>query len=139
MNQAAKMRTEQIVYQDSADNVETAGDYDMIQSFSAGSYSETRRELEKPPRMLNPWPALDRLLWLLLTLTPDELAGDGNAAVEARAAYWAWVLGLTPVPPAWATIEVDWAEGLGQGGEVLYPVGPASLPGPPAVDFPPGY
>ena len=140
MDQAAQMRTEQIVYQDSADNVETAGDYDMIQSFTAGSYSETRRELEKPPRMLNPWPALDRLLWLLLSQTPAEIAAGGNGPVQDRFDYWRWVLGMAPVPPAWETIEVDWAEGLGQGGDLYLGFGSDGAQWPVVpMAFPPGY
>jgi hypothetical protein len=104
MNQAAQMRTEQLVYQESADAVETAGDFDLIGSFSAGSYSETRRDQPRQRRPLNPWPALEDLLWLLLGLAP----GETNDAVEAMNDWWRLELGLMPNPPAWALVEVDW-------------------------------
>jgi hypothetical protein len=134
MDQAVRMRTEQIVMQSQQDNVETAGDFDLIQSFSAGSYSETRRDNMKNSQMINPWPALNNLLWLLLGLTPEEIAAGGNPAVDARRDYWLWL--MTGVqPPAWATVEVDWAQGLGQAGDLrAIGWGYTGIYGPP-VDF----
>lgn len=102
----ARMATEQLVEQGQADTVETAGDSDLIASFSAGPYSETRRDQASrgEQRRLNTWPALDRMLWLLLTLAPGEV----NDAVSEMLDYWRWMLGLAPNPPAWTVVEVDW-------------------------------
>jgi hypothetical protein len=108
--QAVQMRTEQIMFQTSDDSAETAGDFDLIASFGAGTYNETRRDAttaQGQVKPLNPWPALNDLLWMLLTLVP----GEANAVVEARADYWRGLAG--PVPPAWEIIEVDWSGGLG--------------------------
>src|SRR5580765_3242459 len=94
MAQAVRMRTEQIVQESQATNVENVGDFDMISSFTAGAYSETRRGLadanEMKAGMLNPWPALNRLLWLLLGLAPGEV----NDAVTNMFDYWRYMLGL---------------------------------------------
>lgn len=54
--------------------IETAGDFDLIQSFSAGSYSETRRGQGINTRALHPWPALNQLLNGLLS--PDRLGQE---------------------------------------------------------------
>jgi hypothetical protein len=113
LNAALRMRVEQLVMQSQDDVVETAGDFDLIGSFSAGSYSETRREIGETTRVLNPWPALEEMLWLLMTSTPAEVAAGGNAAVDERLDYWRWVLGLGTVAPSWAMVEVNWAGGLG--------------------------
>jgi len=120
MDQAVRMRTEQIVMQSQQDNVETAGDFDLIASFSAGSYSETRRDNMKTSTMINPWPALNNLLFLLL----DDDHRD----------FWLWLMtGIQP--PAWSTVQVDWAEGLGQAGDIrAYAWGYTGINGPP-VDF----
>jgi hypothetical protein len=111
MNQAARMRTEQVVMQSRADTVETAGDIDMVSSFTAGSYSETRKDTERrgEQRSLNPWPALNDLLWLLMTLAP----GETNALVDAMRDYWRFILGMSPNPPAWSLVEVAWRENQG--------------------------
>jgi hypothetical protein len=112
MDLAVRMRTEQIVMQSRADNVETAGDFDLLTSFSAGAYSESRRELARPKadqRPLNPWPALNDLLWLLLGLYPGEV----NQTVTDRMEYWEELLGADDVAPAWEIIEVNWGRGMG--------------------------
>lgn len=109
LDQVVRMFTEQIVMQGQEDNVETAGDFDMIGSFSAGSYSETRRNpiTGAGPRPLNPWPALEQKLWLLMTLAPGEI----NDNVLAQFDYWRYLLGYATVPPAWSVVEVDWRTG----------------------------
>jgi hypothetical protein len=111
--QAVQMRTEQIMFQTSDENAEVAGDFDLIGSFSAGSYSETRRDFMRQQgqiKPLNPWPALNDLLWMMLSLVP----GEANAVVEARADYWRALDG--PMPPAWEVVEVDWSPpGLSSG------------------------
>ena len=120
MDQAVRMRTEQIVMQSQQDNVETAGDFDLIASFSAGSYSETRRDNMKNSQMINPWPALNNLLFMLL----DDDHRD----------FWLWwMTGIQP--PAWNTVMLDWAEGLGQAGDLnALGIGFTGINGPP-VDF----
>lgn len=106
-------RAEQLIQMGKADNVDTAGDVDLVSSFTAGSYSETRRDTSarqgQSPATLNPWPELDRALWLLLTDTPAEAAAGGNAAVEERRDYWRWLLGQGSQLPAWQIVETDWS------------------------------
>jgi hypothetical protein len=83
--------------QESEERLETLADWDLIQSFSAGNYSETRRSPKdaKEAHMLVPWPELNTLLWGLMT---DD-ARD----------YWFAFFGV-PVP-AWDVQEVDWSRG----------------------------
>lgn len=66
--QAVRMRVEQLVFSETPDTIETAVD-DDVQSFTAGSYSETRRDRQGfiKSGALNGWGALDRVLWLLMT------------------------------------------------------------------------
>lgn len=109
---AVLRRTEQLVQMSREDNVETAGEVDLVQSFSAGAYEETRRDTsskQNGPSTLNPWPELERILWLLLTETPDEIAAGGNPTVSDRRDYWRWILGQGSQLPAWETVEVDWS------------------------------
>jgi hypothetical protein len=106
---AIVMRVEQLVVQRTDANAATAGDFDMIASFTAGDYSETRRDAARAgaaaPAMgsINSWPALNDLLWLLLG-TGETLGID---AVIARWNYWRSLFGGTSAP-AWNAIEVDW-------------------------------
>lgn len=71
-----------------------------LASFSAGSYSETYRDpqgsvkAERESLMVHPWPAINRLLWLLMT--PEKMQ------------YWRGVLSGEGVP-AYGVVEVDWA------------------------------
>lgn len=135
--QAVQMRTEQIVERSQGDVVESAGDIDMIASFSAGDYSETRKDTGKRETQtnLNPWPALNELLWMLLGLAP----GETNEAVSERLDWWRYMLGMQPNAPAWQMVEVAWrANGYGAygyaplgvfDGYVLEPGDPYPLPG----------
>jgi hypothetical protein len=86
---------EQLAFQAQPDQLETLSDWDLIQSFSAGPYSETRRSAEDAfkARMLNPWPWLNRLLWGLLS--PDMFD------------YWTAFFSGTQAP-AFAVTEMDW-------------------------------
>ena len=63
---------EQTVFRAQEDNLETLSDFDLISSFSAGGYSETRRSPDEmmKAKMINAWPWLNELLWQLLT--PDK-------------------------------------------------------------------
>lgn len=84
--------------QASPDYLDTLADFDLIQNFSAGPYSETRRSPEDAmkARRLAAWPWLSDLLWTLLT--PDQ--------------YDYWVSFFSgEVLPASAVQEVDWSAG----------------------------
>ena len=98
--EAIQLRVEQIAFQEQPDYVETAND-DLIQSFSAGNYSETRHE---PGRTryagattglpdLNPNGMLNRDMWLLCTPEMQQ--------------YWQYTLQGTSIPTI-ETSEVDW-------------------------------
>ena len=98
MQQAIGLRTIQLVSQGAKDYLGTIADFDIIQSFSAGNYSESRKDAARrgEQKEINSWPPINELLWLLMT--PD------------RYAYWlAWITN-TPVP-AWQVSEVDWTSG----------------------------
>ena len=94
-NLAIRGFTEQLAYQGSAEYLETLSDFDLIQSFSAGPYSETRRSAEDAmkARKLNAWPWLSDLLWLMLTDEKREFWEDYFSDENA---------------PAWAVTEVEW-------------------------------
>lgn len=102
---AVRMRTEQIAYQAQPDYVETVND-DAVQSFSAGSYSETRTDLRNRSehKALNTWPALNDALWMLLGLAP----GEANDIVDAQREYWISLL-TGAHAPAFGVTEVDWS------------------------------
>lgn len=89
MQQAVKMLVEYEAYLAQPEHAETASDFNEIQSFSAGNYSETRRSPNSRTRGLHPWHALDELLYDLLT---DErkaaLGGDGPAIKTDSSPYW---------------------------------------------------
>lgn len=92
--EAVQRRTEQLAYKSQEDEAEAASDFDLIKSFGAGSYNETRRdmgEVEKS-KQINPWPLLNDLLWRLAT----------DAAKDEWAERWGMVV------PAFAVSEVDW-------------------------------
>lgn len=110
---ATALRAAQLAVQGDDDYVGTVND-DAVQSFSIGPYSETRRDTStlrggRSPAQerLNPWPQLEQILWLLLTLLP----GETNAQVDERRDYWRYML-QGQIPPAFALTEVDWTNGL---------------------------
>lgn len=114
MDQVVQMRTEQLIMVMAADQIETAGDIDLIASFGAGAYNETRRDTTTRPasgKNLNPWPALDSLLWMLLGLFP----GEDNEGVLNQFDYWRFLL-TGQTAPAWQAVEVDWGRGMGLAG-----------------------
>lgn len=123
VEQAIAMRTYQIVVQNSEDYLDTLGDFDLIQSFTAGGYSETRRSGVRLTRggseagvpEVNPWPPLNQLLWLAMS---DDRRDDWRF----------WISGITP--PAWEIEEVSWG---GYGSMYGYSEGihlPGDLPTP---------
>jgi hypothetical protein len=90
--QAVRMRTEQVAFQAQEDYVETVND-DAVSSFSAGSYSETRRDNNAKRNVLNLWPGLNDLLWMMMTADKYD--------------YWMGL--LTGVnAPAFSITEVAW-------------------------------
>jgi hypothetical protein len=110
---ASALRTAQDIVLSEDDYIGTIND-DSIQSFSIGPYSETRRDNStlrggRSPAVerLNPWPQLERLLWLLLSLVP----GESNPRVEERRDYWRWLASGIPAPASQLQ-EVDWTNGL---------------------------
>lgn len=117
---AVRMRVEQEAYQDQPGYIDTASD-DVIQSFTAGAYSETRRDTstlrggrQAQRLLLNSSPSLNDLLMQLMT---DE-----------RRDYWNTVLGGGYLP-AFMVEEVDWSL---VGKTPIYP----SLAGDPASPLP---
>jgi len=101
VQQATQMRVEQQILGDTADQAETAAD-ELVQSFSAGAYTEARRgygdyKAANEALLVNKWPALNDLLWMLMT--------------DAKRAYWrSHLSGVTT--PAWGVVEVDWSNAL---------------------------
>lgn len=95
IQQAIQMRVEQVVMQGRPGHVDSASTNEVVSSFTAGSYSETRRDPGRrgEQRSLNTWPALDELLWMLMT--SDRFAW-----------WWAYVTGQQI--PSFAVEEIDW-------------------------------
>lgn len=94
LREAVQRRVEQLIYGGGEDAAETAGDFDTIKSFGAGSYDETRRDLGEADKakVVNPWPLLNDLLWRAMT--------------EDKKDDWREKWGATV--PAFAVTEVDW-------------------------------
>lgn len=77
------------------DYAETLADFDLIQSFSAGEYTETRRSAEdaRKARALVAWPWLSDLLWGLLTDDQHDyyveyFGGQNRPAFEITEVDW---------------------------------------------------
>lgn len=104
--QAVQGLTEQLAYRSTEEYAETLSDWDLIQSFSAGGYSETRRSPDDmfKARLLNAWPWLSDLLWLMLS--------------DDKRDYWLGFFGGSQ--PAFEVTEVDWAEEYGPYGDWGY-------------------
>lgn len=105
VEQAVQGLSESIFYDNTEDRLETLSDFDLIKSFGAGPYNETRRGPEEAmkARLLHPWPWLSSLLWQLLT--------------EDKYDYWMEFFGGNA--PASEIIEVDWSGGIGMPGSDL--------------------
>lgn len=106
--EAVQLRVEQMCFQEQPDYVETGND-DLIQSFTAGNYSESRHEPGRQryagattgiPEM-NPNGILNRDMWLLCTPEMQEywryiIQGTGGAAIETTEVDWGNYDGLYP-------------------------------------------
>lgn len=95
---AVRLATEMFAAQTTPEYLETLSDFDLLASFSAGSYSEQRRSPEDmaKARMLAPWPPVHAAL--LAAMTPEK-----------RDDYLAFLDGKTV--PAWEVSEVNWMAG----------------------------
>ena len=109
--EAVQLRVEQMAYQEQEDYAETVSD-DLIQSFTAGNYSETKKSPRDrytglttglPEINSNPW--LNRDIWLLCTddmrnYWTETLLGQAAAALipsfEVTEADWGNYDGLYP-------------------------------------------
>jgi hypothetical protein len=97
---AYQLQVEQQVFKSQPDYVETSSD-DLISSFSAGNYSETRKEpgrsrytgLTTGLPNINPDPRLNTDIWLLCTPQMQD--------------YWRFILQNQGAPTT-ETTEVDW-------------------------------
>lgn len=74
VRRALRMLVEYNVAGSVQDILDTAADFDLVQSFSAGPVSESRRNQGGGRNILHPWPALNKLLNVL------RWAVDGNLA-----------------------------------------------------------
>lgn len=98
--QAVQRMVEILAFQSTQEFIETLSDFQLIASFSAGSYSENRRSLTevRDARMLTADPGLNTLLVGLLT--PDQ------------ADFWlGWWTGKAG--PGFEITEVEWMYGSG--------------------------
>ena len=95
VQQAVQGLAEQSAFRAQEDNLETLSDFDLISSFGAGPYNETRRSPEEmmKARMINAWPWLNRLLWDLLT--PEKYD------------YWTFFF-AGQFAPAFQVTEMNW-------------------------------
>lgn len=95
VRQAVQRMVELLAVQSQEDVIETLGDFQLLSSFSAGNYSETRRSLSELQKnqMIVADPTLNGLLWALMT-------------PEKRSFWFAWLSGTNE--PAFDIVEVDW-------------------------------
>lgn len=95
---AIRLAVEMIAAQSRPEYLETLEDFDLISSFSAGSYSETRRSVDEAlkAKMLAAWPPLNAALL-------------GAMTDEARDDYLGWLDGK--VAPSFEVSEVNWGAG----------------------------
>lgn len=103
---AVILRAQQQVQQEDPDLVETAAEGELVSSFSASGYSETRRaysdfKAANDALLVNRWPALSDLLWAVMT-------------PEAQAWWRAFLKGEMPGLPAavalggFSVVETAW-------------------------------
>lgn len=114
VRKAVRGLAESIWFEESAEQLETLSDFHLIQSFSAGPYSETRRSADDAvkAKMIHPWPWLNSLLWQLLT--------------DAQHDFWIEFFGGLNAP-AFEVTEVDWRAGSRM--DDPFPTFPGGTPG----------
>jgi hypothetical protein len=84
LRRAIRMLVEYAATSSQMEQTETASDYDMLSSFSASGYSESRRGIARPnPQVLHPWPALNRLLNQILYFDDQGNVRDTGPGVVA--------------------------------------------------------
>jgi hypothetical protein len=96
---AISRMTATLAYQEQPDQIETISDFLVLSSFSAGSYSESRRSLTelRDAKLISGDPVLNSLLMGLLT--------------EEKLEWWmGWWTGV--IPPSFEITEVDWQHRL---------------------------
>lgn len=104
---ATALRTVQQVSDVSADSLDALSEGDVLASLSADGVSMNFRDTgtagqaQAKALMVNPWPPLNRLLWMLMT--------------PVRQSYWMGFL-MGGGIPAWGVAEVDWSGGNRWGG-----------------------
>lgn len=85
INQSVQMQTEYKAFVSQPDIPEGWSDFNLIQNFSAGEYSENRRSPNSRTRRIHPWTDLADLLFDLMTddvAAKHAIGGPGYAAVE---------------------------------------------------------
>jgi hypothetical protein len=110
MHLASMMLVEHAAFVAQPEIAATSADFNMVQSFSAGSYSETRRSPNSRSRGLHPWTDLADLLYDLMT--DEKLAGFADG-------------------PAIITDDPRWDVGreiMGPGDQIMTPFGPFTAP-----------
>ena len=102
VDMVTRAKTENLAYQNQPDIIETAADFMLISSFSAGSYSETRRDIKdlKEARLLDADPRINGVLWALMT-------------PEMRDTWEEW-LNPDQVVPAFEVTEMLWQPHAGR-------------------------
>lgn len=117
MRQAVLMLVEHAVYVAQPEHAETSADFNQIRSFSAGSYSETRRGTNERSHGLHPWADLADLIWDLMT-EEKRTALVGGPAIK------------TDSEPQWNV----GADIMGPGDKLLTPFGPFVAPWDPIIE-----
>jgi hypothetical protein len=90
IRRAIRMLVEFNVARSQPEILESAVDFDMLQSMSADGYSETRRTLGVALRTLHPWPALNWLLNGIIAAGGGATVDEGAPAFESQ--------GVHPIP-----------------------------------------
>ena len=92
---ATRVKVEALAYQNQPDQVETVSDFMVISSFSAGSYSETRRDPKDllAAGFIDADPRLNSMLWPLMTEEKKEdwlalLSGKPAPSFEVTEVIW---------------------------------------------------
>lgn len=85
IKKAIRMFVEYAVGSSQPTVLETAYDFDMVQSMSVSGYNETRRPIAANLAILHPWPALNSLLRSIMDSGPDGGTGGVIGSGESPA------------------------------------------------------